>query len=100
MKGLRNENQVLQIKIKRLEAKAAAALENGSVSLDEETSLDMKKILEDENRNIGARYPEDSFQFIFWKQQREYLPKKGKNGIRWHPLMIKRCLYLRHQSVE
>ena len=52
------------------------------------------------NAALKLKYPEDSFQYIFWKQQKESLAKKGKsrNGIRWHPLMIKWCIYLRHQS--
>lgn len=53
-----------------------------------------------EEHNVETRYPVDSFQHVFWKQQKESLAKQGKsrNGIRWHPLMIKWCLYLRHQS--
>ncbi len=40
------------------------------------------------------------FQYVFWKQQKESLKRKGKcrNGMRWHPLIIKWCHYMRHQS--
>ena len=68
--------------------------------LDEQTSTDLQKIILDEDQLNCSKFPEDSFPFIFWKQQRECLPKKGqlKKGIRWHPLMIKWCIYLKHQS--
>ena len=41
--------------------------------------------------------PDDSFQRVFWEQQKEAMTKK-KTSMRWHPLMIKWCLYLRHLS--
>ena len=49
---------------------------------------------------ICAKYSEDSFQHIFWQQQKKSLAKEGssKKGNRWHPLIIKWCLYLKHQS--
>lgn len=42
-------------------------------------------------------YPENSFQHIFWQQQKEATSRPGR-GMRWHPLMIKWCIYLRHHS--
>ena len=62
--------------------------------------LDIQKIMEDENKAIYSKYAENSFPFIFWKTQMECMSKDGnlKKGIRWHPLIIKWCLYLKHQS--
>ena len=38
------------------------------------------------------------FQRIFWQQQVLAASKKDARGMRWHPLMIKWCIYLRAQS--
>ena len=46
--------------------------------------------------DLISKCDEDSFQILFWKQQRQAL-SKGR-GVRWHPLMIKFCLYLHHCS--
>ena len=43
-------------------------------------------------------YPEGSFQQIFWDQQKQAMKQKDMRGIRWHPLMIRFCLYLRQHS--
>jgi hypothetical protein len=53
-----------------------------------------------EEEESDPTWPENSFQSIFWKEQKKALSRKGssKNGCRWHPLMIRWCLYLRHQS--
>lgn len=38
------------------------------------------------------------FKEIFWKQQRQAFAKKNPKSIRWHPLVVKWCLYLHHKS--
>ena len=66
--------------------------------MDEETSSDLKQIMDENNNQIEAQYPKDSFMYLFWRQQREAVAKKDLRGMRWHPLMIRWCLYLRHHS--
>lgn len=46
---------------------------------------------------MKEKYPEGSFLRIFWNQQKEAASRAGK-GRRWHPLMIRWCIYLRHLS--
>jgi hypothetical protein len=67
------------------------------VILDEEMTSDFHKIMDDADKEVKEKYSEGSFQQIFWSQQREASSRPGK-GRRWHPLMIKWCIYLRHQS--
>lgn len=84
MHTLQKEKRVLQLKVKRLEGKLAAAMETTSITLDDEVSLDFQKIMADEDEWITKEYSKDSFQYIFWKQQREALAKEGnaKKGTR------------------
>ena len=97
---LRRKNRALSLRIKRLNSKVAAAIETDGVILDGQTSTDIQTIMEDENKLVCSKYPKNSFPFVFWKQQMECSLKQGKlkNRIRWHPLMVKWCIYLRHQS--
>jgi len=67
------------------------------VSLDEGMTSDFHQIMQEEEEQVKQAYPEGSFQHIFWKQQKEAASRPGK-GMRWHPMMIKWCIYLRHQS--
>ena len=46
---------------------------------------------------IAEKYSENSFQRMFWNQQREASSISSK-GMRWHPAMVEWCLYLRYQS--
>ncbi len=83
--------------MKRLREKIAKIIEEKGVSVDEETESDLMEIVRLEDDGMKKSYPEDSFQMLFWKQQQE-ASKRSSKGMRWHPLFIKWCIYLRHQS--
>ena len=38
------------------------------------------------------------FQRLFWEQQVEAAKKTQLQGMRWHSLIIRWCIYIRHQS--
>lgn len=97
IQSLKSQNRSLQLKNKRLQLRLTSAIEKDSITLDDQTSSDINQIMEDEDKQISILIP-----FIFWKTQKELCVKEGnsKKGIRWHPLIVKWCLYLKHQSYE
>ena len=97
---LKNMHKALKMKITRLKIKLMNEIETRGIVLDEEISADLKQVMEEKENDIAEQFPEDSFQYIFWTQQKQAFGKTGDQvkGIRWHPLVIKWCLYLRHQS--
>ena len=38
------------------------------------------------------------FQRLFWQQQAEAAGKSDPQAMRWHPFMIRWCIYLQYQS--
>ncbi len=80
----------------RLKAKIAAAAEQVGVCLDDEVHEDMK-VLSSGTDKLLEDLPKDSFRRIFWQQQIEAAAQKDSRTMRWHPLMIRWCLYLRHR---
>ena len=44
--------------------------------------------------------PRIHFKYIFWQKQLEAARKKDAQDMRWHPLMIHWCLYIRHRWVK
>ncbi len=72
-------------------------IENQGVQLKGEISMNMASIMKEEHNTVRKTYPPDSFQMIFWNQQKQAAERSPK-GMRWHPLMIKWCIYLRHLS--
>ena len=96
MRQLRTENLAMKWKIANLEAKINDIICKEGIELDDETTSDLRQIMMEHDSTI-SKFPEDSFQRIYWKQQKEAF-EKHKNGIRWHPLMICLCLYWNNLS--
>ena len=68
------------------------------VCLDEELNDDAVQLLNDSTKEVESVHKEGTFQCIFWDQQRTANSLKNGKSMRWHPLFIKWCLYLRHLS--
>ena len=96
LRQLRTENLALKRKISNMESKISDIISEEGIELDDETTLDLQQIMTEQESNIN-KLPEDSFRRIYWRQQKEAFTRH-KNGIRWHPLMIRWCLYLHHLS--
>ena len=96
LRQLRTENLAMKRKIGNLEARINDIICNEGIELDDDTTSDLHQIMM-ENDSTISKLPEDSFQRICWKQQKEAV-EKHRNGMRWHPLMICWCLYSHHLS--
>jgi hypothetical protein len=86
---------VLQLKSK-IENLESYTNENG-VQLDQTTKIDFATIMQESNQKILDQYPEDSFERLFWSSQLQSI-KKPKQSLRWHPAIIKWCIFLKHKS--
>ncbi len=83
--------------LERLKVKLAEAVERNSTSVDEQTHEDLTSIVA-ESSYVESAYHSGSFQRVFWEQQKQANLCKDARSRRWHPLMIKWCVYLRHLS--
>ena len=98
MKNLHKENRLAQLKISRLELKLSKAIEEKGISLEADLSDDFKKIMAEEEDVVLKDTEPGSFKMMFWEQQKLAAQKSNMKGMRWHPAMIRFCLFLRHQS--
>ena len=55
-------------------------------------------IVADNSHVVADSYPPGSFGRIFWESQERAASLKNARSMRWDPLMIRWCLYLRHLS--
>lgn len=82
-----------------MKAKLATVTESHGVDVvDEVLHSDLNSIMLSETNTILQAFPEGSFARVSCQQQLDALSRPDKRGIRWHPLMVKWCLYLRHKS--
>ena len=96
--ALQHKNRLSKLEVERLKVKLADVIAKQSVALDQDTSNDMKEVMQQVEEQAMKNCAKGSFQQVFWQQQKNATLKPDKRGIRWHPLFIKWCLYLRYQS--
>ena len=98
MRNLHKKLRQTQKQRDRLKVKLEEAVERQGVQVDADTNDDLCSIIQSEAVKVKEAFPPDSFQRVFWEQQVDALSRKDARGMRWHPLMIRWCLYLRHRS--
>ena len=98
MRNLQYSARQSEKQLRYWKEKLAETLSNRGVTMDETMSTDLHTIMTAENDSVLQSFPEGSFGRLFWKQQLDALSKGDKRGMRWDPLMVKWCLYLRHKS--
>lgn len=98
IKLLRATSVEKEIKIQKLQKLIEEGDNRLTATLNETCHVDMISIMKDHHEHVMQSYPEDSFQRTFWTTQYKMAQNKSKNGFRWNPAIIRRCIYLRHKS--
>ena len=95
---IHHENVCLKSQVSRLREKISAAVVNDGVTVDPELTDDLKDMMEKSREEVHSNYPEGSFERVFWEEQEKALSLSNAKSMKWHPVFIKWCLYLRHLS--
>ena len=95
---LHHENVCLKSQITQLREKINDAVNNDGVTVDPDLNDDLKDMVEKSRDKVYKNYPEGSFERVFWEEQEKALSLNDSRSMKWHPVYIKWCLYLRHLS--
>ncbi len=98
MRKLHDSVRQSEKEVQYLKAQLEEAVETRSIPIDANIDEDLHAVMKSESSKILEEFPEGSFRRLFWQQQLDAASKKDKRGMRWDPLMVKWCLYLRHKS--
>ena len=98
LQRMHSELRRTELQKNRLKLKLNEAVEKDGVVVDPVIHADLQNIMSIHEKNIVETYPEDSFQHIFWMQQQKAAKLRNACSMKWHPLLIKWCIYLRHVS--
>ena len=85
-------------KVDQLKAKVTTLTERDGIVVDENLDKDLREIMTDNTDEILKKYRADSFEYVFWEQQKEAASQKQRCQIRWHPMMVRWCLHLKFIS--
>ena len=73
-------------------------LTRDGMMVDNATHEDLVTIMEENVKEVASKYPEKSFPRLFWSQQLQAAKQKNSKSMKWHPVMVRWCIYLRHIS--
>ena len=89
VKDLRQENKMLKKEIEELKKEIDTSSVNVSQDLHQDLTTLFSQHLEDQNV--------PPFMKLFWQEQQKYI-KTSKNGVRYHPQIIRYCLNIAAKS--
>ena len=65
------------------------AIEKRGVEVDSDLHEDLVSTVNESTLEVEKQYPPDSFQRVFWEQQRQAMEKTDARSMRWEPAMIR-----------
>ena len=71
LQKLHDQKKKTEQKLKRLSAKLALRIEEEGVHLDEGTHSDLLDMMVEHKSAVDTKYPNNSFQKLFWEQQQK-----------------------------
>ena len=95
---MHKENRKLTLQNLQLKEKLSSETVKVGIIVNDELHDDLKSIASASAKQIHSTHPEDSFKRLFWDQQVKASQYANSKSMKWHPLFIKWCLYLRHLS--
>ncbi|VDI28119.1 Hypothetical predicted protein [Mytilus galloprovincialis] len=101
IKQLKNYNSNLESQVAALKKKVEKSIRSEGVSLSENNSKDMVNLMISCENTANEQFPDENcFQRLFWSQQATFNNLADKRGMRWHPMLIKWCTYLKSKSTS
>jgi len=94
MHNLHAEVRFNRKKVNDLQKKLDKVFQVDGVRVDDTINKDLLTIMN--NQTNPAE--EETFSSIFWEQQLKATRVKSSKGMRWHPAIVRWCLYLHHKS--
>ena len=94
----RQEAKVANKEVIRLQKLLENTTQRDGVSLSSDVHNTLFGVMKENAPKIEKAFPEGSFRQLFWRQQFEAASKTDARQMRWHPMMIKWCLYLKLRS--
>ena len=98
LKQLKNYASSLESEVEKLKRQLSHAIKQG-VTLRPDESADLASIMSETDKEVKESFSDPNcFQRLLWEQQQKYNSLKDKRGMRWHPMIIKWCIYLKGRS--
>ena len=96
LKELHHQSRITKQKITHLRARIEALTSIRAVTVDSSLVEELREIVAEQSPAVNQCHPSGSFAQIFWENQKHAMALKDSRSMKWDPLTIRWCLYLRH----
>lgn len=96
---LKKANKELETERERLRREVLKHIKQHGTILNETDNMDVLSLLRVHQKEVEKAYPDEkSLPRLFWEEQRRYAELSDSRGMRWHPMIIRWCLYMQNCS--
>ena len=97
--NMRSIKNGLQARVQRLTRKLEKSINEQGTALKQGDCEEMLTMMKSRSAEVSTAFPDKtSFQRLFWDQQMKCQNAKDKRAVRWHPMIIKWCLFMQNKS--
>ena len=90
----------LEETIEFLQREARKVIDRDSVNLNLDDNIVICDMIDDLQNEMLSSFEKGSFQEIFFNEQIKYNRLKDKRSMRWHPVIIRWCLFIKNKSAK
>jgi hypothetical protein len=73
-------------------------LNSHGITVDNSVHSYLSTIMKNNNDKVLKEFPPGSFQRLFWEEQLKCAKLSNARNMKWHPMIIKWCLYMKNLS--
>ena len=92
------EKLVMQRQVTNLKNILDSVIDKSGIIVSSSLHDDLVQIMKDNAEVICTNHPPGTFGCVFWEAQMQAASVKDSKQMRWDPVMVWWCLYLRHLS--
>ncbi|KAJ8311135.1 hypothetical protein KUTeg_011313 [Tegillarca granosa] len=101
LKQQKNEIKTLEQENMKIKRNFQQVINSTGVLLNETESRDMGDLMKLCSEDVEKAYPNpNSLQRLFWEQQLRSSKDNASRSMRWHPMIVRWCLFMRQKSTK
>ena len=82
--------------VEKLKKRVEALIEERGTTVEDDLDNHLTQIMTTKSKEVESMFEEGIFGRVFWEAQKRALSVKKLSAMRWDPVIIRWCLYLRH----
>ncbi|XP_071101730.1 uncharacterized protein [Haliotis cracherodii] len=99
IKVMKDKTQHLQTELDKIRRSIWKSISVKGQKLNETDNVELLGLLKKHTVDVEKAFPdENSLQRLFWDQQLKCVSLTDRRQMKWHPMIIKWCLYIRSKS--